>query len=111
VSFKHCALATSPSLPPSRMTPDRLSLPPPLPIISGVTVQAHSKSRSDKVLTFSVLWLSPVFAVKVNHKHDQVNSGSNHTGGQREGLCQMAEKQETIGLKIYVPILRWPVTC
>lgn len=42
-----------------------------------------------------------MFAVKVDHEHNQVNSGPIHIGGQREGLCQVAEKQEIAGLNTY----------
>lgn len=43
------------------------------------------------------LQLSPVFAVKVNHKHDQVNPGPTQTGGQREGHGQVAGTQTNHG--------------
>lgn len=57
-----------------------------------------------------------MFAVQVNHKHNQVNSGPVHVSGQREGVGQVAEKTRRAGLKTgvatsqrllrYLPLLR-----
>lgn len=38
--------------------------------------------------------LLPVLAVQVDDKHNQVNPGPSHAGGQGEGICQVAVKQE-----------------
>lgn len=62
-----------------------------LPSHHKVTVIALAQARV-------LCWLSPVFAVKVNHKHNQVNSRPVHIGRQREGVGQVAEKQDITGL-------------
>lgn len=42
--------------------------------------------------------------MKVNHKHNQVNSGPVHVGGQREGVGQVAEKQDITGLDTHTQL-------
>lgn len=60
--------------------------------------------------TTDLCWLSPVLAVKVNHKHNQVNSGPIRIGGQREGVGQVAEKQDIAGLDTYPAHSDWSHT-
>lgn len=81
------------TLRPSLLTPGSLSGPTAFP--SQGYHYSSGQARSSRGLS----WLSPVFAVKVNHKHNQVNSGPVHVGGQREGVGQVAEKQEGQDLK------------
>lgn len=69
----------------------------PLPSHPKVTVVALAQ-------TTDLCWLSPVFAVKVNHKHNQVNSGPICIGGQRQGVGQVAEKQDIAGLDTHTQL-------
>lgn len=76
------------ALPPHPPPPPAASQGPAFP--SQGYCSSSGQARSSRGLS----WLSPVFAVKVNHKHNQVNSGPVRVGGQREGVGQVAEKQE-----------------